>query len=359
MANATGALAAALCAAAAAAATLAGAGVAAADDDPAQREEIIRRETAGLDKSIAGIRDEIGRVKEASAGRSAGQEHGGGKRGQDRFDPRAIRISFLESEIERLEGLKADLGGHGIATMLAQGTAYSAPGTAGMFFRVIVTPGVVTGFGHSPARTIWIDLEPGEGNRTIHMGIPAGLPHRGSTLDPALGHLLKPAPSLSKTSDVGYAVGECYTFISATAGDSSSIVYNFRSGGGGAHRGHPGPDGLQPRSELHARWLDSLAPAPAPAKPAPSHPFVSPAIPDGCGHVALEPPFDPPLKQVRRDGILVKTVACNEGLVLHVRGGDALCLRPETLERLLASGILEMPAEPVETLKLAARRLPQ
>lgn len=194
------------------------------------------------------------------------------------------------------------------------------------------------------------------------MGIPAGLPHRGPALDPALGHLLKPAPSLSKTSDVGYAVGECYTFISATVGDSSSIVYNFRSSVGaaaaGAPHGHLGPDGPQPRSELHARWLDSLAPAPAPAKPAPSHPFVSPAIPDGCGHVALEPPFDPPLKQVRRDGILAETVACNEGLALHVRGGDALCLRPETLERLLASGILEMPAESV-MLQLAARRLPQ
>lgn len=150
MANATGALAAALCAAAAAATTLAGAGVAAADDDPAQREEIIRRETAGLDKSIAGIRDEIGRVKEASAGRSAGQEHGGGKRGQDRFDPRAIRISFLESEIERLEGLKADLGGHGIATMLAQGTAYSAPGTAGMFFRVSSRPAWSRGSATAP-----------------------------------------------------------------------------------------------------------------------------------------------------------------------------------------------------------------
>lgn len=75
--------------------------------------------------------------------------------------------------------------------------------------------------------------------------------------------------------------------------------------------------------------------------------------------MALEPPFDLPLKQVRRDGILAETVACNEGLVLHVRGGDALCLRPETLERLLASGILEMPADPVETFQLAARRLPQ
>lgn len=302
-------------------------------------------------------------MKEAFAGGAAWQGHGGGKRGQDRFDPGAIRIRFLESEIERLEGLKADLGGHGMATMLAQGTAYSAPGTAGMFFRVIVTPDVVTGFGHSPASAIWIDLEPGGGNRTIHVGIPAGLPHRGSTLDPALGHLLKPAAPLSKTSDVGYAVGECYTFISAIVGDSSSIVYNFRRGGGaaatGAPHGHPGPDGPQPRSELHARWLDSLAPSPAPAKPAPSHPFVSPAIPYGCGHVALEPPFDLPLKQVRRDGILAETVACNEGLVLHVRGGDALCLRPETLERLLASGILEMPAEPVEMFQLAPRRLPQ
>ena len=104
MANATEvALAAALCAAATAAAALAGADATAADGDPAQRE-IIRRETAGLDKSITGIKEEIGRVKEASAGGAAWQGHGGGKRGQDRFDPGAIRISFLESEIERLRG---------------------------------------------------------------------------------------------------------------------------------------------------------------------------------------------------------------------------------------------------------------
>lgn len=355
-------LAVAFCAAVAATAALAGAGATGAAGDPAQHEEIIRRETAWLDKSIAGIREEIRRLEEAPAGRPASHENGWKeRRSQDRFDPGTIRISFLESEIERLEGLKADLGGHVIATMLAQGTANSVPSTEKMFFRVIAAPDVVTGFTHIPARIIRIDLEPGGGNRTIHIGIPAGLPHRGSTLDPALGHLLEPAPSLSKTSDVGYAVGECYTFISATVGDSSSIVYNFRRGGGaaaaGAPHGHTGQDDPHPESELRAKWLDSLAPPAAPRiEP---HPVVSPAIPNGCGHVAIEPPFDPPLKQVRRDGILAETVACNEGLTLHVRGGDALCLRPETLDRLLASGILEMPAGPLETMELAPRRLPQ
>ena len=63
----------------------------------------------------------------------------------------------------------------------------------------------------------------------------------------------------------------------------------------------------------------------------------------------LRPPFDPPLRQVRSEGILAETVACNDGLVRHVReGGDPLCLRPGTLERLLESGVLVEPPEPPE-----------
>lgn len=348
-------------AAAAAAAGAAGADPAWAAGNPAQYGEIVGRETAGLDKRIAEIGEELARLGGAAAGRTAALEGGGAeRRGQDRFDPAAIRASFLESEIRRIEALKADLGGLDIVTALARGTADSVPSTEGVLFRVIVSPGAVTEFHHRPAGNIRIELERDGGTRTVHMGIPAGLPHRGSTLDPAAGHLMEPVAHFSNASDIGYARGECYTFVSATIRDSSSIVYNFRSASAAsvaaaaALRDNHGPGSASPRSEAHGRWLDSLRPPAA----APLHPVVSPAIPDGCGGVALEPPFDPPLKQVRGDGILAGTAACNEGLVLHVRGGgEALCLKPETLERLLASGILELPEEEVEMLQLARRRL--
>ena len=34
-------------------------------------------------------------------------------------------------------------------------------------------------------------------------------------------------------------------------------------------------------------------------------------------------------------------MACNEGLVLHLRGGEPLCLRPDTRDALLARGYIE------------------
>ena len=345
---------AAVAAAAAAVAGLVGGGPAWAAGDPAQYEEVVRRETAGLDRSIAGIMEEIKRLGGESEGRPAGQERGGeARRGQERFDSAAIRISSLESEIEEIEGLKADLGGLDIVTALVAGTADSVPSTEGAYFKVIVVPDVVAGFSYRVAGGIAIDLEPGGGRQTIHVGIPAGLPHRGAGLDPAQGHLLMPVAPFSALRDVGYAFGECYTFISATVNSGSTIYYNFRLGGDAPvavpFHGHPGPDIPQPRSELHGKWLGALRPQ----EPAPHPPVVAPAIPDGCGGVALKAPFDPPLRQVNRDDILAEAVACNKGLVPHVRGEGAVCLRPETLERLIASGVLESE---YEELELALRR---
>lgn len=344
-----------------AAAAHAGCGPAWAAGDLAQHEEAVRREAAGLDKTMVGIREEIERVSEAPAGRPHGQEHGGAaRRGQDRFDPAAIRIASLESEIGKIEELKADLAGLDIVTVLAPGTADSVPSTEGVRFKVIVSPDVVTGFKHRAAGGITIDLEPGGWSGTIHVGIPAGLPHRGAWLDPALGHLLKPVAPFSALRGVGYAHGECYTFVSATVSSASSIHYSPRRAGGhdpaaAPLHGHSGPDIPRPRSELHGRWLDALGP-PA-AAPAPLPPVVSPPIPGGCEGVAIEPPFDPPLRQVRGDGVHPKTAACNEGLVLRVRGEEALCLRPETAERLLAAGILELPNDLEETLVIGRPRL--
>ena len=231
-----------------------------------------------------------------------------------------------------------------------------------MHFRVIVAPDVVAEFGYRAAGSIAINLEPGGGSQTIHLGIPAGLPHRGAGVDPDMGHLPKPVAPFSALRGVGYALGECYTFVSATVTNASSIYYNPRRAVvheplASPFHGHPGPDIPRPRSELHGRWLDSLEPPTAAAAPAPLPPVVSPLIPGGCEGVALEPPFEPPLRQVREGAILPWTAACNEGLVPHVRGEEAMCLRTETLEKLVASGILEDPNALEETLELMRRQL--
>ena len=50
--------------------------------------------------------------------------------------------------------------------------------------------------------------------------------------------------------------------------------------------------------------------------------LASPPMPAECAWQApLEPPFPPPRLQAHRDGIVPSTVACNEGLVLHLRAG--------------------------------------
>ena len=338
-----------------AAAALAGGGPAWAAGDPAQYEEVVRRETAGLDRSIAGIREKIDGLSAEPADRPEVQKRGADRRGQERFDSVAIRTAFLESEIERIEGLKVDLGSLDLAIALAPGTTDSVPSTKGVRFRVIIAPDTVAGFSYSATHGITIDLEPGGGSQTIHMGIPAGLPHRGG-LDPSQGHLLVPVAPFSAMRDVDHALGECYTFVSVTVSNASSIYYNFRQADDHAAAvsppyTNPDLDFPHPGSELYGKWLG----APRQPVPAAPPPVVGPAVPDGCGDVVIEAPFDPPLMQVHRDGILAEAVACNDGLVPHVRGEGALCLRQETIERLVALGVLE--PEPEETLELARRLL--
>ncbi len=118
-----------------------------------------------------------------------------------------------------------------------------------------------------------------------------------------------------------YAFEKCHTVNTAVAVvNATSVLYEYLVFGGPRISGPPLP------------------------------PLVAPPIPGGCDDaVLLRPPFDPPLRQVRGEGILAGTVACNDGLVRHIRdGGDPLCLRPDTLERLLESGVLVLPPEPPE-----------
>lgn len=75
--------------------------------------------------------------------------------------------------------------------------------------------------------------------------------------------------------------------------------------------------------------------------------LASEPTPAGCaGQSLLEPPYPAPHRQAHRHGIVPSTVACNEGLVLHLRGGEPLCLRPETRDALLARGYIEAPPVP-------------
>lgn len=57
------------------------------------------------------------------------------------------------------------------------------------------------------------------------------------------------------------------------------------------------------------------------------------------------PPFDPPRRQVHTGGVLAGSVACNDGLELHLRGGvgggEPLCVRPGTADELVRRGVLE------------------
>ena len=54
-----------------------------------------------------------------------------------------------------------------------------------------------------------------------------------------------------------------------------------------------------------------------------------------------------------------ETAACSNGQVPHARGGVAPCPKPETLGRILASGILCIPEDQPEEIMQASRRLGQ
>lgn len=241
-----------------------------------------------------------------------------------------------------------------LVVALVPGTAESEPSTEGLFFKVPIVADNVTGVEFWPGYSISVHIEPSEESQAVSVRIPKGLP---VDFDSGLGYFLRSRP------DIGHQYGHFWFATYYTAGTT---------GAGEADDERPGR-GDQPRSrDLYVIYASEkchtvntvvavanvtrveydylVLAGRITSTPPPPPPLVSPPIPDGCDDVVLlRPPFDPPLRQVRDGGILAGTVACNDGLVRHVgEGGDPLCLRPETLKRLLESGVLVAPPEPPE-----------
>lgn len=160
------------------------------------------------------------------------------------------------------------------------------------------------------------------------IGLPVGLPLYGHLL----GHRVIQYSGLDVTLQ-NHTIADCYTFITVTI--NGSVDYYERII---VRPSYVTP--VVPRSELHAMWLSK----PWPPDPDPNQ-IVSAPIPDGCGHVLAWPPFDPPRRQVHVGGVLAGSVACNDGLELHLRGGagggEPLCVRPGTADELVRRGVLE------------------
>ena len=214
-----------------------------------------------------------------------------------------------------------------LSIALVPGTADSVPSTEGMLFRVSVEPDIVAWFAYDYGYS-GVAFKPGISNRTVTIGLPTGLPLYGHLQ----GHRVIEYPSLDVTRR-DYAVTDCHTFITVTINGSVDYYERLVTG-----PSRVPPD--TPRSELHAKWLGKSWPAEQDPNT-----IVSPPVPDGCGHVLVWPPFDPPLRQVREDNVLAGSVACNDGLVLRLReaagGYEPLCVLPETAGELVRRGVLE------------------
>lgn len=246
-----------------------------------------------------------------------------------------------------------------LVVALVPGTAESEPSTEGMFFKVPIVADNITGVEFGSGYTVTVHVEPDEEYQSVSVHIPKGLPVSRNS---GLGHFLRHHPDLWHHPDPDISYGHFWDAMSYTA---------ETAGAGRADGERPGRPHRPTYHDLYTIYASekchtvntAVAVANATSvlyeyivfmpriisEPLPP-PLVAPPIPDGCADVViLRPPFDPPLRQVRDGGILAETVACNDGLVRHIReGGDPLCLRPDTLERLLESGVLVLPPEPPE-----------
>ena len=244
---------------------------------------------------------------------------------------------------------------------LVPGAADSVPSTEGMTFKIHIEPDVVDSFSYRDDGSFAVYFKPAVSNQTVTIGLPTGLPLRGDWG----GHYnLEPSCLITMREFLGairgdhstevlscsilhhsHTIGSCHTFVSVTVNNSVPISFGTLELAESEYATsiNTRSDLIAPRSELHAKWLGS--PEAPPTEPDPVR-IVSPPIPDGCGHVLAWPPFDPPLRQVRGDGVLAGSVACNDGLVLRLReaaGGhhEPLCVQPGTADELVRRGVLE------------------
>lgn len=246
-----------------------------------------------------------------------------------------------------------------LVVALVPGTAESEPSTEGVFFKVPIVADNLTGVEFGPTYAIRVHIEPSEEYQSVSVHIPTGLPISRYS---ALGHFLRDYPYLGHHHDPAISYGHAWDAMSYTAETAGAGRADGERPGRIHRPTYPGLYVIHASEKCHtvntavavtnatSVLYEYLVFGPRLISETTPPPLVAPPIPDGCDDtVMLRPPFDPPLRQVRDDGILAGTVACNDGLVRHVgEDGDPLCLRPGTLERLLESGVLVAPPEPPE-----------
>lgn len=220
---------------------------------------------------------------------------------------------------------------------LAPGTAESDPSTEGMMFKIHVAPGIATDFEAKEGARFYMTVDPAEANSTVVIKTPLGYP--AWVLETDYNYTRTNMHFMNGTIlDVPY-------YESPHVRVLDKIDYfgyrGFGSLGFDASRSECFTE-YTIRLEPHARTLSvSTGNFLLPMK------LVSLPMPAGCaGQALLEPPFPPPRQQAHRHGIVPSTVACNEGLVPHLRGGEPLCLRPDTRDMLLGRGYIEPPPVP-------------
>ena len=214
---------------------------------------------------------------------------------------------------------------------LAPGTAESDPSTEGQMFKIHVLPGM-TDFKIENVSRFYITVDPAEANSTVFVKRPLGYPVwvLGEGGDPG-GRRISVSFINGTILDVPYyesphvrhEIGSSGVLYYSVSTSECFVVYTIY---------------LEPHAKTLRVPFGYYSP---PVK------LASESMPAGCAEQSrLEPPFPAPHRQAHRHGIVPSTVACNEGLVLHLRGGEPLCLRPDTRDELLARGYIEPPPVP-------------
>lgn len=215
---------------------------------------------------------------------------------------------------------------------LAPGTAESDPSTEGLMFKIHVVPGIVTNFETDGRAHFYMTIDPTEVNTTVVVKTPLNYPLWVRESDHSYTQMR--VWFMNGTMlDVPY-YKSYYTDVQDKIGQVGLLAFNKSS----SRCFTEYTIDLVP----HAKTLSvSFGNFLLPMK------LVSEPMPAGCAEQSLlKPPFPAPHRQAHDYGIVPSTVACNEELVLHLRGGEPLCLRPDTRDVLLARGYIEPPPLP-------------
>lgn len=217
---------------------------------------------------------------------------------------------------------------------LAPGTAESDPSTEDMMFMIHVVPGM-SDFKIDNVSRFYITVDYTEANSTVVVKKPLSYPIRilEAGHDPGgrrikvvfiNGTILDVPYFESPHVDTDYKIGSMGILSYNSSNSKCFVEYAIH---------------LRP----HAKTL--LVPF---GHSGPFVNLVSKPMPAECAEQSLlKPPYPTPHRQAHRHGIVPSTVACNEGLVLHLRDGEPLCLRPDTRDILLGRGYIEPPPVPL------------